>query len=53
MMENETQKRMNHKDCFVKATNAETGEVKFHRNGMDASCEIGCSHVLAYKALRK
>ena len=52
MMENETQKRMNHKNEFVKATNAETGEVKFFKNGMDASREIGCSHVLVYKALK-
>jgi hypothetical protein len=52
-MEIEPQKKANHKDEFVKATNVETNEVKFHRNGMEASREIGCSHVLAYKALRK
>ena len=49
-MEIETHKRMNHKDCFVKATNA-NGEVKFFKNGMEASRELGCSHVLVYKAL--
>lgn len=49
-MEVEPRKRMNHKDCFVKATNA-NGEVKFFKNGMEASRELGCSHVLVYKAL--
>jgi hypothetical protein len=49
-MKSKKQKRTNHKDCFVKATNA-NGEVKFFKNGMDASREIGCSHVLVYKAL--
>ena len=52
-MEIETHKRMNHKNEFVKATNLETNEVKFFKNGMDASREIGCSHVLAYKVLKK
>ena len=50
-MESETHKRTNHKNEFVKATNGKTGEVKFFKNGMDASREIGCSHVLVYKAL--
>jgi hypothetical protein len=50
-MEVEPQKKANHKDCFVKATNA-NGEVKFFKNGMEASRELGCSHVLVYKALR-
>ncbi len=53
MMEIETHKRTNHKNEFVKATNLETNEVKFFKNGMDASREIGCSHVLAYNALKK
>ena len=44
--------RTSHKNEFVKATNIENGEVKFYRNGMDASREIGCSHVLAYKVLK-
>ena len=44
-MEVEPQKKANHKDCFVKATNA-NGEVKFFKNGMEASRELGCSHVL-------
>ena len=52
MMEIEAQKRTNHKNEFVKATNTTTGEVKFYKNGMNASCEIGCSHVLAYKVLK-
>ena len=52
-MESETKKRANHKNEFVKATNLETNEVKFFKNGIDASCEIGCSHVLVYKALKK
>ena len=52
-METETQKRTSHKNEFVKATNGKTGEVKFFKNGMEASREIGCSHVLAYKALKK
>ena len=43
---------MSHKDEFVKATNIETSEVKFFKNGMDASRGIGCSHVLAYKVLK-
>ena len=51
-MESETHKRTNHKNEFVKATNGKTGEVKFFKNGMDASREIGCSHVLVYKALK-
>ena len=50
-MKSKKQKRTNHKDCFVKATNA-NGEVKFFKNGMDASRGIGCSHVLAYKVLK-
>ena len=50
MMETETQKRTNHKNEFVKATSA-NGEVKFFKNGMEASRELGCSHVLVYKAL--
>ena len=49
-MEIEPQKRTNHKDCFVKATNA-NGEVKFFKNGMEASRELGCSHIIVYKAL--
>ena len=51
-MESETKKRNRHKNEFVKATNTQTGEVKFFKNGMDASREIGCSHVLVYKALK-
>lgn len=51
-MESESEMRTNHKDEFVKATNVETNEVKFFKNGMDASRGIGCSHVLAYKALK-
>jgi len=50
-MKSKKQKRSNHKDCFVKVTNLETNEVKFFKNGMEASREIGCSHVLVYKAL--
>ena len=44
--------RTSHKDEFVKATNIETNEVKFFKNGMDASRGIGCSHVLAHKVLK-
>ena len=51
-MENETKKRTTHKNEFVKATNLETNEVRFFKNGMEASREIGCSHVLVYKALK-
>ena len=51
MMEIETHKRMNHKNEFVKATNLETNEVKFFKNGMEASRELGCSHIIVYKAL--
>ena len=50
MMESETKKRTSHKNEFVKATNA-NGEVKFFKNGMEASRELGCSHTLVYKAL--
>ena len=50
-MESETKKRTSHKNEFVKATNAQTNEVKFFKNGMEASRELGCSHVLVYKAL--
>ena len=50
IMESETKKRTSHKNEFVKATNA-NGEVKFFKNGMEASRELGCSHVLVYKAL--
>ena len=53
MMEIEKRKRNSHKYEFVKATNLETNEVKFYKNGMEASQEIGCSRVLAYKALKK
>ena len=52
MMELLKQNRTSHKDEFVKATNIETSEVKFFKNGMDASRGIGCSHVLAYKVLK-
>ena len=52
-MKTKTQKRTTHKNEFVKVTNLETNEVKFFKNGMEASREIGCSHVLAYKALKK
>jgi len=51
-MEAQSDKRTTHKDEFVKATNIETNEVKFFKNGMDASRGIGCSHVLTYKALK-
>ena len=51
-MEAQSETRTNHKDEFVKATNIETSEVKFYKNGMDASRGIGCSHVLAYKVLK-
>ena len=51
-MEAQSETRTNHKDEFVKATNIETSEVKFFKNGMDASRGIGCSHVLAYKVLK-
>ena len=50
-MEAQSDKRTTHKDEFVKATNIETSEVKFFKNGMEASRELGCSHVLVYKAL--
>ena len=51
-MEAQSEKHTSHKDEFVKATNIETSEVKFYKNGMDASRGIGCSHVLAYKVLK-
>ena len=50
-MEAQGEKRTTHKNEFVKATNSWTSEVKFYKNGMEASREIGCSHVLAYKVL--
>ena len=50
-MESETKKRTTHKNEFVKLTNLETNEVKFFKNGMEASREIGCPHTLVYKAL--
>ncbi len=53
MIEIETRKRTSHRNEFVKATNLATNEVKFYKNGMEASREIGCSHVLAYNALKK
>ena len=49
-MEIETKKRKTHNNELVKATNA-NGEVKFFKNGMEASRELGCSQVLVYKAL--
>ena len=52
MKETETKKRNSHKNEFVKLTNLETNEVKFFKNGMEASREIGCPHTLVYKALR-
>ena len=51
-MEAQSETRTSHKGEFVKATNVESGEVKFYKNGMEASREIGCSHVLAYKVLK-
>ena len=51
-MEAQSEKHTSHKDEFVKATNIETSEVKFYKNGMDASRGIGCSHVLIYKVLK-
>ena len=51
-MEAQGDKRTTHNNEFVKATNIETNEVKFYKNGMEASREIGCSHVLAYKVLK-
>lgn len=53
MEEIETKKRTSHKNEFVKATNIQTGEVKFFMNGVDASIRIGCSRVLAYNVLKK
>ena len=52
-MKSKKRKRTSHKNEFVKATNTETSEVKFYRNGIDAAYEIGCSHVLVYRALKK
>ena len=51
-MEAQSKTRKSHKNEFVKATNIEANEVKFYKNGMEASREIGCSHVLAYKVLK-
>ena len=51
-MEAQSETHTSHKDEFVKATNIKSGEVKFFKNGMEAAKEIGCSHVLAYKALK-
>lgn len=45
------QKRTDHSNEYIKATNIETDEVKYYRNGMDAARGIGCSHVLIYKAI--
>ena len=50
-MESEKTKRTSHKNEFVKATNGQTNEVRFFKNGMEAAREIGCSHVIVYKAL--
>ena len=52
-MKTESHKRTTHKDSFVKATHILTGEVKFFKNGVDASIRIGCSRVLAYNVLKK
>ena len=52
-MKTENHKRTTHKDSFVKATNILTGEVKFFKNGVDASIRIGCSRALAYSVLKK
>ena len=52
-MEAGSHKRTTHRDSFVKATNVQTGAVKFYRNGREASIGIGCSHVQVYKALMK
>ena len=52
-MKTENHKRTTHRDSFVKATNVQTGAVKFYRNGREASIGIGCSHVQVYKALMK
>ena len=52
-MSKRNRKHTSHKDEFVKATNLDTQEVKFFRNGVEASVEIGCSRVLVYRALAK
>ena len=52
-MEAGNNKRTTHRDSFIKATNVQTGAVKFYRNGREASIGIGCSHVQVYKALMK
>ena len=50
------QKSLNHQTTYhenemVKATNIATGEVKYYKNGKQASLGIGCSHVLVYRCL--
>ena len=49
-------KTLNHKtirrpDMFVKATNVETGDVRYFVNGVDFSEAVGCSKPLPYVAL--
>lgn len=40
-----------HRHEFLRAENAKTGEVRYFKNGMDASSGLGCSHVLIYNVI--
>lgn len=44
-------KYTSHEGFVIKGTNKTSGEVKIWKNGMVASREIGCSHVLVYNVL--
>lgn len=51
MLKSQNHKKTQHTDEYLKVTNLETGEVRWYLNGRKAAAEIGCSHVLIYKAI--
>lgn len=44
--------KVGHFSQYVKATNIESGEVKYFKNATKAAQNIGCSHVMSIKVLR-
>ena len=51
MLKSQNHKQTNHTDEYLRATNLETGEVRWFKNGRKAAIGLGCSHVLIYKAI--
>jgi hypothetical protein len=51
MMREKNRKLTSHIREYVKAVNEETGEVKYYKNGKQASIALGCSSPFVYMAL--